>query len=172
MSSGRFTGRRSAAPPRTRTYPSGYLDHAPSAAIDPHLHLPLEVLFDGVSAVERNLITFTHIRRGDCDAIVNIRIQVLNPRCRDPAIGGSRRCRRRSPRIIARACGKPALRTRRSFPERNPQAVYRIAYEDLLVDPANQLQRLQRWCGLDPDPAVVSYAKGRIYDNPPKKRPS
>jgi len=55
--------------------------------------------------------------------------------------------------------------------ERNPQAVYRIAYEDLLVDPVNQLQRLQRWCGLEPDPAVVSYAKGRIYDNPAKQQP-
>jgi LPS sulfotransferase NodH len=55
---------------------------------------------------------------------------------------------------------------------RLPEAVLRIAYEDLLADPAAELARLQQWCGLPPDPAVADYARRRLYDNPAKGWPS
>lgn len=55
---------------------------------------------------------------------------------------------------------------------RLPQAVIRIAYEALLADPVGELERLQRRCGLEPDPAVTDYAAKRLYDNPAKAWPS
>lgn len=54
---------------------------------------------------------------------------------------------------------------------RYPDAVIRVAYEDLLAKPEDELIRLQRLCGLVPDEAVADYAKKRLYDNPPKGWP-
>lgn len=54
---------------------------------------------------------------------------------------------------------------------RFPDAVVRVAYEDLLADPEGQLERLQKLCGLEPDPAVADYAKKKLYDNPSKTMP-
>jgi hypothetical protein len=56
--------------------------------------------------------------------------------------------------------------------ERHPGAVVRIAYENLLTDPAGELVRLQRMCGLEPDPDVADYAIKRLYDNPAKGWPT
>jgi hypothetical protein len=53
----------------------------------------------------------------------------------------------------------------------HPGAVVRMAYESLLADPAAELDRLQRQCGLEPDPAVATYARERVYENPTKSRP-
>lgn len=53
----------------------------------------------------------------------------------------------------------------------HPDMVIRVAYEALLADPAGELIRLQQQCGLKPDPAVVHYAKERLYDNPSKQWP-
>jgi len=55
--------------------------------------------------------------------------------------------------------------------QRYPDAVVRIAYEDMLKNPAGELERLQRLCGLEPDPAVADYARKRLYDNPAKDWP-
>lgn len=55
--------------------------------------------------------------------------------------------------------------------QRYPEAVVRIAYEDMLADPAGELERLQRLCGLEPDPVVADYARKRLYDNPAKGWP-
>ena len=54
--------------------------------------------------------------------------------------------------------------------QRYPDAVIRVAYEALLADPA-ELVRLQRQCGLEPDPRVADYARKRLYDNPAKGWP-
>lgn len=54
---------------------------------------------------------------------------------------------------------------------RHPAAVIRVAYEALLADPVGELERLQRQCGLEPDPAVTDYAKKQLYDNPAKGWP-
>jgi hypothetical protein len=54
---------------------------------------------------------------------------------------------------------------------RYPSSVIRIAYEDLLGAPRDALERLQRECGFDPDPAVAEYAANRLYDNPAKGWP-
>ena len=35
-----------------------------------------------------------------------------------------------------------------------------------------ELERLQQWCGLKPDPAVMDYASKRLYDNPAKNWPA
>lgn len=42
--------------------------------------------------------------------------------------------------------------------QRYPDAVVRLAYEALLANPAGELERLQRLCGLVPEPAVTDYA--------------
>ena len=55
--------------------------------------------------------------------------------------------------------------------QRHPDAVVRVAYEALLANPVEELERLQRVCGLVPDPAVTDYAKKRLYDNPAKGWP-
>lgn len=55
--------------------------------------------------------------------------------------------------------------------QRNPDAVIRVAYESLLANPVEELERLQLQCGLTPDPAVASYALKRLYDNPAKGWP-
>ncbi|MHB1351814.1 MAG: sulfotransferase family protein [Thiobacillus sp.] len=55
--------------------------------------------------------------------------------------------------------------------QRYPDAVIRVAYEALLADPVEELVRLQRQCGLEPDPAVADYARKRLYDNPAKGWP-
>lgn len=55
--------------------------------------------------------------------------------------------------------------------QRYPDAVIRVAYEAILADPAAELLRLQRQCGLEPDPAVADYARKRLYDNPAKGWP-
>lgn len=55
--------------------------------------------------------------------------------------------------------------------QRYPDAVVRIAYEDMLAKPVGELERLQRLCGLEPDPAVADYARKRLYDNPTKGWP-
>jgi hypothetical protein len=55
--------------------------------------------------------------------------------------------------------------------KRFPGAVVRVAYEDLLANPVGDLERLQRECGLEPDPAVAAYALKRLYDNPAKGWP-
>lgn len=55
--------------------------------------------------------------------------------------------------------------------QRYPDAVIRIAYEDMLAQPVAELERLQRLCGLAPDPAVADYARKRLYDNPAKGWP-
>lgn len=54
---------------------------------------------------------------------------------------------------------------------RHRNAVARVAYERLLADPAGELDRMQRWCGLEPDQAVTDYAKERLYDNQAKGWP-
>lgn len=54
---------------------------------------------------------------------------------------------------------------------RYPDALVRVAYEELLAEPVATLQRLQKWCGLKPDPAVAGYARKRLYDNPAKQWP-
>lgn len=56
--------------------------------------------------------------------------------------------------------------------QRYPDAVIRVAYEALLAEPVEELVRLQRQCGLEPDPAVADYAKKRLYDNPAKGWPA
>ncbi len=53
--------------------------------------------------------------------------------------------------------------------QRHPDAVLRVAYENLLADPTGELERLQQWCELEPDPAVTDYARKRLYDNPDKR---
>jgi hypothetical protein len=55
--------------------------------------------------------------------------------------------------------------------QRMPAVICRVSYEDLIADPAAELDRLQRFCGLTPDPAVLAYARGRLYDNPAKQWP-
>lgn len=55
--------------------------------------------------------------------------------------------------------------------QRHPDAVIRVTYETLLANPFNELKRLQEQCGLEPDPAVASYAQKRLYDNPAKEWP-
>lgn len=55
--------------------------------------------------------------------------------------------------------------------QRYPDAVIRVAYETLLARAVGELERLQRQCGLEPDPAVMDYAKKRLYDNPAKGWP-
>ncbi len=52
-----------------------------------------------------------------------------------------------------------------------PETLVRVAYEDLLADPAGALERLQRDCDLELDPAVTDYARKRLYDNPAKGWP-
>ncbi len=54
---------------------------------------------------------------------------------------------------------------------RHPDAVIRIAYEALLSNPLEELDRLQRRCGFEPDPAVCDYAIKRLYKNPAKGWP-
>lgn len=55
--------------------------------------------------------------------------------------------------------------------QRHPDAVIRVAYETLLANPVGELERLQKQCGLEPDPAVGDYAEKRLYDNPAKGWP-
>jgi hypothetical protein len=55
--------------------------------------------------------------------------------------------------------------------QNHPDAVVRLAYEDLLADPLGELDLLQRECGLEPDKMVADYAKKRLYDNPTKGWP-
>ena len=55
--------------------------------------------------------------------------------------------------------------------QRHPDAVIRVAYETLLANPVGELERLQKQCGLEPDPAVSDYAEKRLYDNPAKGWP-
>ncbi len=52
--------------------------------------------------------------------------------------------------------------------QRHPDAVVRIAYEAILADPKGELERVQRLCGLEPDPAVADYARKRLFQNPTK----
>ncbi|MBL1260809.1 MAG: sulfotransferase [Thiotrichaceae bacterium] len=56
--------------------------------------------------------------------------------------------------------------------QRYPDTVIRLSYEALLADPEGELIRLQQQCGLEPDSAVVDYAKKRLYDNPAKEWPA
>lgn len=53
----------------------------------------------------------------------------------------------------------------------HPDVVIRVAYETLLANPARELERLQKQCGLNLDPAVADYARKRLYDNPAKGWP-
>lgn len=53
-----------------------------------------------------------------------------------------------------------------------PDVVVPVRYEDLLADPDGELQRLQSICGLEPDPAVVAYARDALHENPAKPMPS
>lgn len=55
--------------------------------------------------------------------------------------------------------------------QHHPDAVIRVAYETLLANPVGELARLQKQCGLEPDPAVAGYAEKRLYDNPAKGWP-
>ncbi|MDD5363770.1 MAG: sulfotransferase [Gallionellaceae bacterium] len=55
--------------------------------------------------------------------------------------------------------------------QRHPGTVVRVAYEGLLENPVVELERLQRICGLEPDPLVADYAQKRLYDNPAKGWP-
>lgn len=55
--------------------------------------------------------------------------------------------------------------------KRYPDAVIRVAYEDMLADAVGELLRLQEIAGLKPDPAVTDYARKRLYDNPAKGWP-
>lgn len=56
--------------------------------------------------------------------------------------------------------------------ERHPEAVVHIAYEDLVVRPEQELNRLQEACGLAPDPVVTTYALQILRQNPPRSYPA
>lgn len=53
-----------------------------------------------------------------------------------------------------------------------PASIIRVSYEELIASPKTVLEHLQAFCGLDLDPAVVAYAKGRLYENPPRTKPT
>jgi hypothetical protein len=50
----------------------------------------------------------------------------------------------------------------------SPESVIRVRYEDLLMNPRDELARLQHRCDLVPDPAVTEYAMHRLHENPTK----
>ena len=55
---------------------------------------------------------------------------------------------------------------------RFPDMIVQVAYESLLSDAGSALDKLQRQCGLEPDPAVTDYAAKRLYGNPAKAWPT
>ena len=52
-----------------------------------------------------------------------------------------------------------------------PNAVIKIKYEDLTLDPESELKQLLSECNLDPDSSVINYARTVLYSLPRKPWP-
>ncbi len=55
---------------------------------------------------------------------------------------------------------------------RHPEQVYRIRYEDLVLDPDRELSPLLDWCHLSRDPAVYRYAASQLFSRPVAAMPA
>lgn len=53
-----------------------------------------------------------------------------------------------------------------------PDVVVVVRYEDLIADPEGELQRVLGRCDLNPDPAVLAYARETVHDNAAKPLPA